>query len=417
MVKHIVVLGAGVAGLACTQKLSTHASEQLRVTLVDESDVHVLQADLYEVATAFNKEITEECLVSLKATVATPIASLVDTENVQFLQDSVLRIDPKKKSVFLKKNKKITYDFLLVALGSVTNFFKIPGIEASAYPLKTVRDALKLNCALDHLFFELYRKKSQRSVHITVGGGGATGVEVASELHSSLTKLCRKYHYPRHKAHVQLIQSGKELGGLDSKGSALILKRLQKLGVCLYSDCRLAKVSPGKVEILDAKKKRKTLPNDLLIWTAGVCVNPVLGNLAEEKSQGAIRVNSSLRSSQFPNIFAAGDNAFLLDPRHPSARFPMLAGIAKLQGTLLAENLLRLIDSRPLLSFKPGKDWLLLPLGGKFGLFKMGPLYFIGFFAWLLRRFVIFRYHLSILPFLRALRKSRLSEKLFVKND
>src|SRR3989338_4995475 len=409
MVKHILILGAGVAGLACAQKLSAHASDQLRITLVDESDVHVLKSDLYEVATAFNKEITEECLVRLKATVATPIISLVDPECVEFVQDSVLKIDPKNKTVTLKKAKKIRYDFLVVALGSVTNFFNIPGIEKSAYPLKTVRDALKLNCALDHLFFERYRKKSQRSIHITIGGGGATGVEVASELYSSLTKLCRKYHYPRSKVHVQLIQSGSELGGCAKKGTELIAKRLKKLGVCLYCDHRIAKVGSGKVEVLDVQKKRKTLPNDLLVWTAGVQVNPVGGD--------AIRGNATLRSTKFPAVFAAGGDAYLADPRHKSSRFPMMAYIAKVQGALVAENILRLLPSRPLRSFKPVHEWLLIPLGRKFGLFKVGPILFTGFFAWLIRRFVILRYHLSVLPFLRALRKWRVSEKLFVKND
>jgi len=408
MVKHILILGAGVAGLACAQKLSAHASDQIRITLVDESDVHVLKADLYEVATAFNKEITEECLVRLKATVATPISSLVDPECVEFIRDCVVKIDFKKKTVSLKK-KKVSYDYLVVALGSVTNFFNIPGIEKSAYPLKTVRDALKLNCALDHLFFDLYQKGSQRSVHITIGGGGTSGVEVACELYSSLTKLCRKYHYPRSKVHVQLIQSGSELGGCQKKGTELIKKRLEKLGVCVYCDHRIEKVSPGKVEISDAQKKQKMLSSDLLVWTAGVQVNPVVGE--------AIRVNASLRFTKFPAVFAAGDNAYLADPRHKGSRFPMMAYIAKVQGALVAENILRLLHSRPLRSFKPVHEWLLIPLGGKFGLFKVGPILFTGFFAWLIRRFVILRYHLSVLPFLRALRKWRVSEKLFVKND
>ena len=241
-------------------------------------------------------------------------------------------------------------------------------------------------------------------------------MEIACELHASLTKLCRKYHYPRSKVHVQLIQNGKELGGLDLNGSVLIKERLQKLGVCLYCDYHITKVTPEKVEILDAQKVRKTLPSELLIWTAGVRVNPLLENLADSKSQGAIRVNSSLQSVGHDRIFAAGDNAYLSNPRHSGSRFPMLASVAKLQGALVAENIIRIIKSRPLLSFKPGFEWLLLLLGGKFGLFKAGPV--------LLRDFCLAHSTLCYfaLPpfhpsFFRALRKWRLSEKLFVKND
>ena len=224
-------------------------------------------------------------------------------------------------------------------------------------------------------------------------------MEIACELHASLTKLCRKYHYPRSKVHVQLIQNGKELGGLDLNGSVLIKERLQKLGVCLYCDYHITKVTPEKVEILDAQKVRKTLPSELLIWTAGVRVNPLLENLADSKSQGAIRVNSSLQSVGHDRIFAAGDNAYLSNPRHSGSRFPMLASVAKLQGALVAENIIRIIKSRPLLSFKPGFEWLLLLSVENLVSSKRAPSFY-GIFAWLIRRFVILRYHLSILPFL-----------------
>src|SRR3990167_795318 len=109
MVKHVLILGAGVAGLHCAQKLAKEAPKNLRITLVDSSDVHVLRADLYEVATAFNKEITEECMIRLKSTVATPILSLIDSDRVQFVQDEVISIDPKKKIVTLKKAKKLNF--------------------------------------------------------------------------------------------------------------------------------------------------------------------------------------------------------------------------------------------------------------------------------------------------------------------
>lgn len=416
--KHILILGAGVAGLATAQELARKAPENLRITLVDQSDVHVLKADLYEVATAFNPEITEECLVRLKSTVATPILSLVDPERVGFVQDSVKSIDPKKKIVHLEKSGKLSYDTLVVALGSSTNFFKVPGIERSALPLKTVQDALKINCRLDHLFFELYKNKKNKSVHITIGGGGATGVEMASELNRSLTKLCKKYHYPRSKVHVQLIQSGKDLGSLNEKGTQLVADRLVKLGVCLYMGYRVQKVTPDKVVVSDPKGKLKTLASDLLIWTAGVQVNRVVSeSLGEQKLGGAVPVHATLQSKKYPNIFAAGDNAYLGDSRHPGVRLPMLAFIAKSEGLLVAKNILRACESKTLSPFREPGEWMLLPLGGKFGLMRFGPIFITGFFAWFFRRLVILRYHLSVLPFFRALRKWEAGEKIFKGND
>ncbi len=418
MVKHVVILGAGVAGLHCAQRLAKKAPAGLRITLVDQSDVHVLRADLYEVATAFNKEITEECMVQLKSTVATPIMSLIDPDRVQFLQDSVVKIEPKKKTILLKKSKALKYDFLVVAMGSITNFFKVPGIEKHAYPLKSVHEALAINCALDHLFYEQWKKKKQRPLYITIGGGGATGVEMASELHASLKKLCKKYKFPRSKVHVQLIQSGQDLGGLDDKGTERILERLERMGVCVYRGYRITKVTAENVVMLDSKKKQKSLASSMLIWTAGVKIHPVIEqSLGDAKKGGAIAVTPALESQAWPHIFAAGDNAFFEDPDRVGSRVPMLAHLAWEEGNAVAENIIRSLKKESLKSYRPGDAWIILPLGGKFALFKVGPFLISGFGAWFLRRLVILRYHLSTMSFRRAFSKWRKGGQIFERND
>lgn len=417
MVKKIVIVGAGVAGLHCAQRLAKKAPENVRITLVDSSDVHVLKADLYEVATAFNKEITDECMVQLKAAVATPIVSLVDPERVHFVQDSVLAIDARNKTVKLKKNKALHYDILVLALGSVTNFFKVTGIEKHSFPLKTVREALTINCHLDGLFHEQWKSKKIRPIHLTIGGGGATGVEMASELYSSLKKLCKKYKFPHGKVHVQLIQSGQDLGGLDSKGTDQILNRLERMGVCVYRGFRIKKVTEDKVLMLDAKNKFKTLPNSMLIWTAGVSVHPVVAALGDPKKGGAVEVSPTLEAKKYPAIFAAGDNAFLEDPRKPGARVPMLAHLAWQEGNVVADNIVRMLAREKMQSYQPGDAWMILPLGGKFAAVKFGPFLVTGFAAWFLRRLVIFRYHFSTMPFRRAYKKWKKGGEIFEEND
>ncbi len=417
MVKNIVIVGAGVAGLHCAQRLAKKAPANARITLVDSSDVHVLKADLYEVATAFNKEITDECMVQLKAAVATPILSLVNPKRVQFVQDSVTAIDVKKKTVKLKKNKALHYDILVLAMGSVTNFFKVPGIEKYAFPLKTVHEALAINCHLDGLFHEQFRSKKTKQIHLTIGGGGPTGVEMASELYASLKKLCKKYTFPRGKVHVQLIQSGQDLGGLDGKGTEKILSRLERMGVCVYRGFRITKVTEDKVLMLDAKNKVKMLPNSMLIWTAGVSVHPVVAALGDSKKGGAVEVSSTLEAKKYPTIFAAGDNAFLEDPKKPGARVPMLAYPAWQEGNVVADNIVRLLAREKLRSYNPGDAWIILPLGGKFAAFKCGPFLITGFAAWFLRRLVIFRYHFSTMPFGRAFNKWKKGGEIFEEND
>lgn len=408
--KHVLILGAGVAGLATAQALSREAHGKIRVTLVDKSDVHVLKADLYEVATAYNKEITDACLVRLRSTVATPIVSTVDPHDVHFIQDEVLAIHPKEKKVELREHKSLSYDVLVVALGSTSNFFGVSGAQKYVHPLRTVQEAIRINCDLDHLFLELYKKKRGRRVDIMVVGGGATGVETASELVNSLSRLCQKYRYPRSKVYVSLIQAGKNLGGLDEKGTECVAERLQRLGVCLYREYRVRKVNLSEVVLKDGHGKLKTLSSDFLIWTAGVRVNPVVVSLGEVKYGGAIRVDATMKAVNHSSIYAAGDNASLRN-------YPMLAPIAQSQGRLIAENILRERDGKALKSFKAPLDSMILPLGGRYALFKMGPWYFSGLFPWFIKRLIIFRYHLSVLPFKRAFRKWRLGEELFRGND
>lgn len=417
MVKHVVIVGAGVAGLHCAQRLAKKAPANIRITLVDSSDVHVLKADLYEVATAFNKEITDECMVQLKAAVATPIVSLVDPTRVHVVQDSVTAIDPSKQTVKLKKNKTLHYTTLVLALGSVTNFFKVPGIEKHAFPLKTVQEALAINCHLDGLFHEQWKKKKPAPIYINIGGGGPTGVEMASELYASLKKLCKKYKFPYAKVHVQLIQSGQDLGSLDDKGTAKILNRLERMGVCVYRGFRITKITEDSVLMKDAKNKVKTLPNSMLIWTAGVSVHPVVAAIGDAKKGGAVEVDPTLKSKKYPNIFAAGDNAFLETPNKPGVRVPMLAHAAWEEGKLVADNIVHTLRKEKLRSYNPGDAWMILPLGGKFAIFKAGPFLISGFLAWFIRRLVIFRYHFSTMPFRRAFKKWQKGGEIFEQND
>ncbi len=416
--KSVVILGAGVAGLHCAQSLAKMAPHELRITLVDSSDVHVLRADLYEVATAFNKEITEECMIRLKSTVATPILSLIDPDRVQFVQDEVLSIDAKKRTVNLKKSKKISYDYLVVAMGSLTNFFNIPGIEKNAFSFKSMSDGLAINCRLDKLFYNRWTGRSKaKALYLTIGGGGATGSELAGELSFAIKKLCKKYRFPPAKVHIHLVQSGQDLGGMDGKGTEAIFKRLTSLGVCVYRGYRIKKVTQDKVLMLDAKKKLKTLKNDMLIWTAGVMVHPVVqAALGDVKKGGAVFVNPTLEAKNHPGVFAAGDNTFL--DNGSGERVPMLAHPAWKEGEHIAANLMNVLNRRPMTDYKPAsKEWVILPLGGKYALFRFGPFFLTGFWAWFLRRLVILRYHFSTMSFGRALKKWRMGGKIFEEND
>jgi len=419
-VTRIVILGGGLAGIRAAQDLAKKciaAGLKREIIVVDKEAVHVFRADLYEVATAFNKKITHGCLLNLKETVATPIHRLLFGRG-RFIQDEVMGVDAAKRVVHLKDNGELKYDYLVVAMGSETNYFNIPGLRRYSMSMKTVQDALKFNCHLDQFFQELSERKISRTVNVVIGGGGATGVEMAAELISALKKLCVKYGYDYKKVNVELIEGTEKLLGLDAGGTALVQARLRKLGVKVFLQTLIKKVEKKEIILKPYNGKLKKKFYDILVWTGGVMVNPVVAasfGARTKKYGGAILVNPFLQSYEDRNVFAGGDDAFL--PGHDGKRLPMLGSIAVEEGELLAANLFALMQGKEMKSFVPGKTQMIVPLGGKYAIWKSGEKLFCGFWVWVLRHLIYLKYALSILPFWRAVKKFFRSTEIFMEND
>lgn len=414
--KQIVILGAGFAGIRCAQDLAKKIRPgEAKITLIDQSNVHVFYADLYEVATSFNKKIHGSCMRKLKGSVAVPIPQILKNLKVDFVQDTVKEIDAVKKEVKLGKSK-IQYDYLVSCLGSVTNYFDIPGLEEKAFPLKTLDDALRLNCYIDGYFESLWKKGIVRDVYITVGGGGPTGVEFAGELATSIKRICRKYRFPKEKIKIQIVDGSDALACLDAQGSALLVKRLKHLGVEVYMKRYIQKVADSKVFVKLRDGSVEELPADITVWTGGVKVNPLVSKfLGEANKRGCVEVDQYLQSLNYKNVFAAGDNTFCLDAY--GRPYPMLAQVAYQQGSLIANNILALIRAEKMKQFDLDHTHYVLPVGGKYAFWQVGTRVFTGIIPWLIRRMVFLKYMFSILPLTQALEQWFLSHKVFVDND
>ncbi len=417
--QEIIILGAGIAGLRVAQKLQRKVSQkEARITLIDKSNLHVFKADLYEVATAFNEHISAKCLTGLQETVATPIKNLVDKSKVNFICSEVVDINPEEKKIMLKNGTELRYDYLVVALGSTTNYFNIPGLKEHSLKLKTTRDALKINCHLDQYFRELWEKKESKEIYVNVGGGGATGVEVAAELIGAVKRLSKKYQYDEKKIHIQLIEGSSTLVGLNEKGVKIVKERLESLGVKVLMGSLITEVQVNSITLKLPDQSSNQINSNILIWTGGVKINPVVQQfLGDPEKRGALEVNNHLQSTKYPEIFAAGDNAWIEDPKNPGRPLPWLGQLAFEQGHFLAKNLTRLVKGKPLRAYNPATALLVLPIGGRFGIFKIKETIFKGAWCWYLRRLVSLKYALAILPFFKALKKWHHGNNIFVDND
>ncbi len=351
---NVVVLGGGFAGVRAALTLKNKIkSYDIHVTLIDQNSFHVFTSSLYEVATA--EESKRNVVIPYKA---------IFRHSVELVQGIVQEVDSKKQTIFLDNQKEYSYDYLIFALGSNTEYFDIAGVKEYGIPLKTLTDAVKIKNALKAL------RATDRN-KIIVGGGGFSGTELACELIT-------------HKGHldITLIQGSsillKELGDGVSQ---LAKKRLEKGSVHMVLGEHIKKVTKEIVEV----ESGKTFPYDIFIWTGGVRSNKLLGD---------IEVNKSLQVKNQKNIFAAGDVVS-----------PGVAPRAEKMGEIAAENVLRSIKCEPLLSYSYHGMGYVIPLGSHFAIFAMGRYHISGIFAYMLQQLIFLRYLLTIVPFLEALKR------------
>lgn len=419
----IVILGGGFAGIAATLSLykELQCRQDVSIQLIDERNVHIYTPDLYEISTTFNEKITAECLTQLKDTVAIPFPKILRHHKVDFIRDRVIAIHPKNKTVELKNHGSIPFDYLITTLGSVVNYYNIPGLREKSYPLKTLTDALAINCHLDAFFQSLWKKEVKKPVSIVIGGGGATGIEFACELSGDIHQLCGKYHYPRDLVRISLIEAKERLAGQDEKTTKIILKRFMQLGIQAHLETFICEVSEKNISTETVTGKKETMPMDILIWTGGVQPSPIIQeNFPEVTKNGALPVNEFLQHHSFPYIFAAGDNATFIDTKNQEPA-PMLAQVAVAQGKILGYNVAAELQQKPKKAYRLKIKGIIIPLGGKYAILKIGrgknALILKGFFMWALRRLVDLSYALSILPFRYALKKWIHDTHIFVRND
>lgn len=419
--KRIIILGAGFAGVRAALNLAKQKSnlKNHEIILIDKRDVHMYTPDLYEIATSFNDNITEACLTKLSDTVALPIEKIIGKKSITFLQDKVIGLHPKSKTITLKEGGKLKYDIMVLALGSVVNHYNIPGLKQFSYPLKTVKQAVVVHSHLDQYFQVLWKKKVKKEVHIVVGGGGATGVEFAGQLPAALRKICKKYRYPKSRVHVTLLQGSDELIGVGKDFSRKIEQRLKDAGIQVKMKTRIVKAEAGKVTIKPMKGRRHSIPCDMLIWAGGVKPHPLLlrqGLPCNEN--GSIEVDSYLRATKFKDVFAAGDMAAFMDPITQRSA-PWLAQVAFAQGAVLAKNITATINKKSLTPYKLHIKGVLIPVTGRYTIYKSsgGKLIFGGPHFWVLRRLIDLYYALSVLPLWYAFKKWWHANNIYMEND
>ncbi|MEK7528806.1 MAG: NAD(P)/FAD-dependent oxidoreductase [Patescibacteria group bacterium] len=417
--KNILILGAGFAGMRTALSLSSRVCllKKYKIILIDEQTTHLYTPDLYEIATAYTPQDTPACATMLRDTVAVSISRIIGKQPIEFIHDKVVQIRHDSKTVELEKGGSVSYDYLVVALGGVVNYYDIQGLEEHALRLKSVSDALAIQSRIDSHIRKLASGAQKPDIVIIVCGGGATGVDLIGELPSYADILCKKYGYPREKVHISIIEAGNELVRLGRSFSKHVEKRLKKLGVKIIFNTRVIEVRSSCATVKMPDGKRQDIPADIIVWTGGIKPSPVINKSFDKTTPlGALEVNEFLEAKYFKHIFAGGDSACFIDPVTGQTA-PWLAQVAVQHGDVIAKNIAATICGCRKRGYRLRLKGIIIPVGGHFAIFKSGPIIFSGFIPWVMRRLIDLWYAMTILPPWYAMKKWWHNTNVFTQND
>jgi NADH dehydrogenase len=327
-------LGAGFGGLTAARAMAKDAD----VTLVDRHNFQTFLPLLYQVSTA-----------GLAADhVVHPVRGALRKSGVKFRMGSPLSVDHKNKTVKLDSSEVLEFDHLVVALGSSTADFGVPGVAEYGMGMKSVNEAINIRAAVMRRFEDLCRFEDDTRLSIAVVGGGPTGVEMAGAL-AELKRGPLKNDMAHAAEHIDiyLIEAGPRILPMFSeKLSARAESDLRKLGVIVRTNTSVREVQSRKIIV----KEGEPIPAEITVWAAGVKGEPTAALLNLPIVGSRIDVEESLRVSHYPHIWAIGDIA---GAKGEDGRFlPMVAPVAMQQARFVAKQIIRAHKGEAVKAFK-----------------------------------------------------------------
>lgn len=331
--KHIVLVGGGLAGINFIKNIQHDA--RFQVTLVDRNNYHHFPPLLYQVGTAFIEP----------SSISYPFRKLFQRkDNLRYYYGKFLRVNPAAKTIETDTGT-LSYDYLVLAVGTRTNYFGMEDVAKNALPLKTIVDALSLR---NRILLNLEKAtrttdpiEKQKLSNIVIGGGGPTGVEIAGVLVEMGNAITLK-EYPELadiKARITLVEAAPVLlGAMSPKAQAEAESRLRKLGLKIILNTAVSGYKDGCVQLSDGR----AIPTYSFIWTSGITGREIPGIPEHGIGPGKrVLVDEFSGVQATEDIFAIGDISLnLTDPDYPKGH-PQMAQAAIQQGRLLAKNMIR----------------------------------------------------------------------------
>ena len=390
--KKILVLGGGFGGMHVLKELQKNIdAKDASLTIVSEKNYFLFTPMLPEVASGMlnPRDIT------------TPIREFCTS--AKFFQANVFSIDLEQKLVtitrnFDGKNHTLEYDFLVLAVGSINNFFGNKAIEKNSFTIKTVEDAIELRNQILSMMEIAAQTGSiglqQKFLTFTVVGAGFAGVEIIGEINHFVRQSVKQAYPTINDANINmiLISSRNEiLPELNKKLGESARTYLEKMGVRIIKNVKAIDAGESHVELSDGE----IIPCTTLIWTGGVTTSSMIESLiCEHDKGGRVVVDKYLRLKKHPEVFALGDCAAIPDIDTGKC-YPPTAQHALRESKIVVQNITRILagDSN-LKEFSYHSKGMMATIGNKAGVASLMGRSISGILAWIIWR----TYYLSHLP-------------------
>ncbi|HEY6292248.1 MAG TPA: NAD(P)/FAD-dependent oxidoreductase [Terriglobia bacterium] len=390
--KHILILGGGFAGAYTALRLEKLLARtpDVEVTLVAKENFVLFTPMLHEVAGS-DAAATD---------VVQPLRKML--RHTRVLIDEVVSIDLAQKRVRAKHPTlpkhayELTYDHLVLAVGAVTNFYRIPGIERHAFTMKDLGDAIVVrNGVLDALEVadcEPDETACRTTLTVVVAGGGFAGVETAGAVNDLRREAIKFYsNLDKKMLRLVLVHAGEEiLPELTPSLGRYARDQLRRRGVEIRLKTSVTGYDGKEIALNDGTK----IATRMVIWTAGTAAPPLLAGLPCAQQRGRILADEYLQVKDWPGLWALGDCALVPDLTNPGKFCPPTAQHATRQAPVLAGNILAAMRGQPLRPFRFKIIGLLATIGRRHAVAEVFGLRFSGIIAWWMWRSI----YLSKLP-------------------
>lgn len=352
MSKHIVILGAGYGGVLSALTVRKYLSKnEAQITVVNQFPTHQIITELHRLAGGTVKE----------QAVAIPLKKLFNGKDIDLKIAKVQSFSVDNKEVKLADGSSLSYDALVVSLGSQTGFFGIPGLEENSMVLKSVEDANKIFNHIEERIRAYAETKNEADATIVIGGGGLTGVELVGEIVDNFPKIAKQYGVDFNDLNIKLVEAGPKI--LPVLPDALIgraTESLQKRGVEFLTGLPVTKVEGNNIELKDGS----SITANTFVWTGGVAALPIVGESGLEVDRGKATVNEFLQSKSHADVFVAGDSAVAF-PADGGRPYAPTAQNAWQMGALVGYNLFAYLTGKKMDTFEPVNSGTLASLGRK----------------------------------------------------